>query len=231
MNDSSHNFSPGRLWTKAIPLLVLVGVLALERETPSIRLTPSLLTIALAGFAVFLSPRAVASWALFLFAPFVLTLIFVPNAGVYEKTSFIILRSTTYLAVAVLAVALSRYRVNSQRQLQSLLGILDALAAPVVVSDNDGNINFANRACCQLLGRGFSELKDMNFFAVFASGEERGKAVERYLKLFESSDSSEAKMRLTVGSASATESFDATCSILEHSGRKMLLCQLHNRNR
>ena len=80
-----------RLWV--VPLVVVLVVFLLEFETPGIRIRPSLLTIALAIFALFLSAQAVLRWALILFVPVVLTLMFVPNNGVYETPGFVVLRS------------------------------------------------------------------------------------------------------------------------------------------
>jgi hypothetical protein len=86
-----------------------------------------LLTIALAVFALFLSPRAVLWWAIALFVPVVLTLWLIPNAGVRESAAFVALRSAAYVAVAWVAVGLSRYRWDSERRLEGLLALFDAI--------------------------------------------------------------------------------------------------------
>ena len=81
MRDIFDNQSKAPRWLVVVPFVTVVAVLLLEFETPGIRVTPSLLTIALAIFALFLSPRAVFWWAVMLFFPVALTLWFRRNAG------------------------------------------------------------------------------------------------------------------------------------------------------
>jgi PAS domain S-box-containing protein len=201
-------------------------VLLLEYETPGIRVTPSLLTIALAIFALFLSPRAVLWWALLLFIPVVLTLALVPNGGVKETTAFVILRSLAYLSVAWVAVALSRYRWNSERRFEGLLALFDSLKTPIVVSDIDGNIKSANQASCELLGRSPEEIKDTNFFSVFSQPDRRGQAIEHYLTLFDKEAGQSFSMTVNVQSGSGKSTRKAICSTLQWDHQKLLVTQL-----
>ena len=209
-----------------VPFVAVLAVVLLEVETPGLRVTPSLLTIALAIFALFLSPRAVLWWALLLFIPVVLTLALVPNGGVKETTAFVILRSLAYLAVAWVAVALSRYRWNSERRFEGLLALFDSLKTPLVVSDIDGNINFANRACCELLGRKAAEIKDTNFFSVFSQPDQRGQSIERYLTLFDKEVDQISTMTVNVQNESGKSTRKATCATLKWDHHKLLVTQL-----
>jgi PAS domain S-box-containing protein len=227
MSDIFDKQAKGRRWVAAIPVVALAAVLLLEIETPSLRVTPSLLTIALAIFAVFLSPRAVLWWAIGLFVPIVAALAFVPNNGVYEAPAFVALRSAAYVAVASVAVGLSRYRWDSERRLEGLLTLFDSLQTPIVVSDIDGNIKFANQACCELLNRGAEEIKDMSFFSVFSQPDQRGQSIESYLKLFEKETGESSSMTMNVQQADGELVRSANCFTMEWDKRTLLVTQLN----
>ena len=210
----------------AVPFVVVIAILLLEYETPGLRVTPSLLTIALAFFALFLSPRAVFWWAVALFVPVVLTLVMIPNIGVKESMALVVLRSAAYVAVAWVAVGLSRYRWDSEQRLQGLLALFDSLQTPIVVSDVDGNINFANRACCELLGRSAEEIKDTNFFAVFSQPDRRGQSIEDYLKRFDKDANQRAPMAVSVESAAGGKVLRANCVSMQWDHQRLLMTQL-----
>jgi len=163
---------------------------------------------------------------LVLFVPVVMTLSLIPNNGVYETPAFIFLRSAAYVAVAWVAVGLSRYRRDAEIKLEGLLALFDALKTPIVVSDVDGNINFANRACCELLSGSLEQVKDVNFFTVFTQPDQRGKSIERYLKMFEMQPDGNASMTISVQRQSTDLQLKATCSILPWDNRKLLVTQL-----
>ena len=226
MSDIFDKQRKERRWLGAVPFVAVVAILLLEYETPGLRVTPSLLTIALAFFALFLSPRAVFWWAVALFVPVVLSLIIIPNSGVRESMALVALRSAAYVAVASVAVGLSRYRWDSEQRLQGLLALFDSLQTPIVVSDVDGNINFANYACCKLLGRSVQEVKDVNFFSVFTQPDQRGKSIERYLKMFDLQPDRNATMTVSVPVGSESQELAATCSILQWDSRRLLVTQL-----
>jgi PAS domain S-box-containing protein len=213
-------------WLVAVPFVVVLAVFLLEFETPGIRVTPSLLTIALAIFAMFLSPRAVLWWAIGLFVPIVAALAFVPNNGVYEAPAFVALRSSAYVAVAWVAVGLSRYRWDSERRLEGLLALFDSLQTPIVVSDIDGNIKFANRACCELLGRSAEEIKDTNFFSVFSQPDQRGQSIERYLKFFDNDSGQSSLITVSLQKAGCEMKRNANCFTMQWDDRKLLVTQL-----
>jgi PAS domain-containing protein len=226
MSDIFDTRPKNRRWLMVVPFVAVLAVVLLEVETPGLRVTPSLLTIALAVFALFLSPRAVLWWAVVLFFPVVLALALIPNGGVKESTTFVILRSMAYVAVAYVAVALSRYRWNSERRFEGLLALFDSLKTPLVVSDIDGNINFANRACCELLEREVAEIKDTNFFSVFSQPDQRGQSIERYLRLFDMDLLGKESMTVSLQSGSSARNIQATCSLLPVDGHTLLVSQL-----
>ncbi|MFM8717067.1 MAG: PAS domain-containing protein [Spartobacteria bacterium] len=213
-------------WLLAVPLAVVLGVLLLEFETSGIRVSPSLLTIALAIFSILLPPRAVLFWAVVLFFPVVLTLLYIPNNGVRETLPFVALRSAAYFAVACVAVGLSRYRWNSERRFEGLLDVFDALKTPVVVSDVDGNVNFVNRACCELLGRDAAELKGTSFFSIFTQPDQRGQSIERYLKFFDKASGQNSSMVVSIQNGAGEMLRTANCFAMEWDKHKLLVTQL-----
>lgn len=213
-------------WLGVIPFVALAAVLLLEVETVNIRVTPSLLTIALAIFSVFLTPRAVFWWAALISVLVVATLIFVPNNGVYETPAFVVLRSMAYFAVAIVAVALSRYRRDSEAKLKGLMELFDSLKTPIVVSDIDGNINFANQACCEVLGRSAEEIKDTNFFSVFSQPDQRGQSIDRYLKLFNNDPGRSSELMVSIAHAPNKALRHANCFTMQWDHRKLLVTQL-----
>ena len=226
MSDLFSRRKKDQRWVALLPLVAISAIFLLEVETPSIRVTPSLLTILLALLAVFLSTRAVLWWAVILFFPVVLTLLLVPNNGVYETPVFVALRASAYLAVAWVAVGLSRYRQDSDRKLEGLLALFDSLKTPIVVSDVDGNINFANRSCCELLGRSAEEMKDASFFSVFVQPDQRGQSIERYLKCFDMIPGQSSSMNVSVQNGTGELLRGANCFTMEWDGRKILVTQL-----
>ena len=227
MSDIFAKNAKDRRWLMVVPFVAVFAVLLIEVETPGIRVTPSLLTIALAIFALFLSPRAVLWWAVILFFPVVLALLFVPNNGVYETPVFVALRASAYVAVAGVAVGLSRYRQDSERKLEGLLALFDSLKTPIVVSDVDGNINFANRSCCELLGRSAEEMKDTSFFSVFTQPDQRGQSIERYLKFFDSDPGQSSSMTVSVQNGAGELLRSANCFTMQWDQQKLLVTQLN----
>jgi len=226
MSDIFDNKPKGKRWLMVVPFVAVFAVLPIEIETPGIRVTPSLLTIALAIFALFLSPRAVLWWAVILFFPVALTLLLVPNNEVYETPVFVALRSAAYLAVVWVAVGLSRYRWDSERRLEGLMALFDSLQTPIVVSDIDGNIKFANRACCEMLGRSSEEIKDTNFFSVFSQPDRRGQSIEDYLKFFDKAANQSSSMMVSVQKAGGEMTRKANCFTMEWDKLKLLVTQL-----
>jgi len=226
MSDLFDLSRKDRHWISVLPIAAVVAIFLLEIGTPSIRVTPSLLTILLAISAVYLSPRAVTWWAIILCVPVVLTLFLVPNNGVYETPVFVALRSSAYLAVAWVAVGLSRYRYDSERKFKGLLGLFDSLKTPIVVSDIDGNIKFTNKACCELLGCGPEAIKDTSFFSVFSQPDQRGKSIERYLKCFDADPGRSSLMNVSVQEGPGEMLRSASCFTMQWDQQKLLVTQI-----
>jgi PAS domain S-box-containing protein len=211
-------------WFQMLPFLVVVAVLLVEFSTPTLRVTPSLLTMCLAAFSLLLTPRQVIGWGLVLSVPVVASLLLISNAGVPEQPAVVVLRSAAFVVVAVMAFGLSRYRLRAQTQVNSLVSLFDGLRPPLVISDVDGNINFANRSCCELLGCTLQQAKDSTFFSLFSHPDHRGRSIEQYLGCFGGEPPAEIEMTLSLrGSARKVKSI---CSVIEIDGRKLLVSQL-----
>lgn len=221
--------SPQRGWRlHLLPAAVLVAVVAAEIATPGIRVTPSLMTIALACLCLVLPPRSLAAWAAVFFLPVVITLLVVPVNGAIESKVVIVLRVMAYILVAVMACALSRYRTMRDKQFNNLLSLFDSLGTPLVISDEDGEISFANRACCQMLGRAPGDVRGLSFFALFAHPDRQGKAIEHYLELLSSDAGTASDLTLTVRGVAQDSTLAARCSVFLIDGRRLLVSQLRD---
>jgi PAS domain S-box-containing protein len=209
---------------RILPWMILACALLIEAVTPGVRVTPSLLTIGLAVLSLFLPPRRIVLWAVVMFCPVLWTLLFVSNAGVPDPATVVVLRSLAYVVFALMAYSLSSHRENTEHQVRDLVNLFDSIRTPIVVSDVDGNINFANLACCELLGTSLQDIKDSTFFSLFAHPEQRGKSIEQYLAHFENSPDGAIEMTLSI--RGSERSFKSVGSIMELDGRKLLVSQL-----
>lgn len=211
-------------WTRFFPVVVLLVVFAFEGLTSGFRVSPSALTIGLALLSLMLPPRLILLWAAVFFVPVLGTLLLIPNAGVPEQLPVVILRSAAYIVVVILAFGVSRYREMAEKQIRSLELLFDSLRTPIVVSDRDGNITFANRACCELLECSLQEAQDSTFFSLFSHPDHRGKSIEKYLDYFERAPQGVIEMILSVKGTG--RNVGAVGSVLEIDGSKLLVSQL-----
>jgi PAS domain S-box-containing protein len=125
-----------------------------------------------------------------------------------------------------MVTGLSCYRWNSEHRLADLLALFDSLQTPIVVSDIDGNIKFANRACCELLGRSAEEIKDTNFFSVFSQPDRRGQSIEDYLKRFDPDANPSASMSVSIQNANGEKTLRANCVSMQWDHQRLLVTQL-----
>ena len=95
-----------------------------------------------------------------------------------------------------------------------------------MVPDIAGNMTFANHACCDFLRRSVTEIKDMNFYSVFAQPDQRGRVIENYLKLFDRPVGEPFFMTICIAGGPLGEKRKATCSILRWDHRRLLVTQL-----
>jgi PAS domain S-box-containing protein len=107
-----------------------------------------------------------------------------------------------------------------------LLALFDSLQTPIVVSDIDGNIKFANRACCEVLGRSAEEIKDTNFFSVFSQPDRRGQSIEDYLKRFDQDANQSSSMSVSIQNATGGKMLHANCVSMQWDHQRLLVTQL-----
>jgi PAS domain-containing protein len=222
----ARSYHEPSLWWHLLPVAVVMAVLFGEMETPSVRITPSLLTIALAALSVFLRPKGILLWSAILFIPVIASLVYIPSGGTYEDPLAVYLRSAAFLVVSGMAYALSSTKESARRQVEELISLLDALKTPVLVTDIDGMVMFANQPCCELLGEDTQSIKSKNFFTLFGTKEARGKAVERYLAVF-SDKVRKGSMQVTTNRPDGPPAdYRADCSVFDIQAHPYLIAQL-----
>jgi PAS domain-containing protein len=213
-----------RKW-QVFPLLVVAGVLLAEVGTPAIRITPSVLTVALAIFSLFLSPRAILVWTAVLVLPVLGSLVFISSSGVFDPPAVIALRTVAFLVVAGLAYSLARSRDTARRQVTDFVALLDALRTPVLVSDIDGTVLYANEPMCDAIGREAEDVKDSSFVRHFSFGSSPSDDLDQYTDMF-LGKSEAGRTKETLSLRSGNMSYNADCSVLEIGGIPYLLVQL-----
>lgn len=221
----SRTYDEPAPWRNIVPLAVSLAVILAEFGTPSIRITPSLLTISLAAFSLFLSPRAIIIWSAALLVPVVASLIFIPTSGVFEEPVVIALRVAAFIVVAGLAYGLARTREKARKQIRDLVSLLDALRNPVMVSDIDGLVLYVNRPCCDVLGQSDREVIHASFFNLFGFTEPISKTVEKYITFFFQPESQEP-IKLEINKQGESDWYAADCSVLEIDNTPFLLSQI-----
>ena len=76
------------------------------------------------------------------------------------------------------------------------------------------------------LGLGATSVCSGSFFSVFTQPDQRGKSIERYLKMFDLQPDRNATMTVSVPVGSEIQELAATCSILQWDSRRLLVTQL-----
>lgn len=209
-----------------LPVLILAVALILEVATTGLRITPALLTVGLAAMAPLLAPRQILVWSLIFFGATLASLLFVYNGDQPDLPSVVVLRSVAFLVVAVLAYKISCFQEASVQQAKGLLQLFDSLRSPIVISDTDGNITFANRACCDLVGLSKQELMSSTFSSLFSLPESRGRSIEQYLSLFDSHQPPRSRIHLAVRDKDGYTNLTGSCTMLEVNGASLLVTQL-----
>jgi len=89
---------------------------------------------------------------------------------VSDVPTVIVLRTLAFVVEAILAYALASTREVTRRQVTDFVSLLDALKTPVMVSDIDGAILYANEPMCDAIGREAEDVKDSSFVRHFFLG-------------------------------------------------------------
>ncbi|GAT31751.1 PAS fold [Terrimicrobium sacchariphilum] len=194
----------------ALPLLLEVAVLTAEIVTHEMRVTPSLTLIVVAVLSLVLSRKEVAIWATIFLIPIIWSLTSPLSGQTPEKEPVIALRLITYAIGSGMAVAISSFKEYWENQFVNLLKIFDHIPVPLLVSDIDGAILFANRAACKILQTSLPEITSTMYFSLFSDQTNRGRQIEHYLSVFASANEIET-LDLLVHSDGKPERRSARC--------------------
>ncbi|CAN5658978.1 hypothetical protein BH09VER1_BH09VER1_00290 [soil metagenome] len=179
-----------------VPLVGLGIITLIDQNVSSVLLTP-MLSICLLGMLAFrLETKVLTFWLVILSCNVVLSLIDNPSGGRTPNWETILVRSFGFVVSGTIAVAMNRGRANLTRNHRHLLEMLERLPCGVVVSDSSGTLLFANRMAAGMLGKRASELLGLSFFSSFTSPEQRGHAIQNYLRLTEQEISSDTTLTI-----------------------------------
>ncbi|HEY5792068.1 MAG TPA: PAS domain-containing protein, partial [Chthoniobacterales bacterium] len=173
----------------------------------------ALLLIALAGFSLFLSPRAILIWTVVFSIPVTASVLGVADVlSLPPGATF--LRIASFFCAGGMAGLISAYRLHLSAEVGNFIKIFDALPVPLVVSDVDGEIQFANGACCELLRLPLEQVTASSYFSLFSDSQNRGREISRYLELFED-ETSQSHVVLAIQLAQGSIRRLATCFVVK----------------
>jgi len=180
------------------PFLGLAVIFIVDRSIDSVLLTP-MLSICLLGILAFrLETKVLTFWLVILACNVILSLMENPGGkpGAYFNWETIVVRSFGFVVSGLIAVAMNQGRSNLIRNHRHLLEMLERLPCGVVVSDSSGTLLFANKKATGMLGKSAREIIGLSFFSSFTSPEQRGHAIQNYLRLSEQEVSSETNLTI-----------------------------------
>ena len=182
-----------------LPLVAQVVIIIVDRLVGSVLLAPTLNIFLLAVLAVRLEPRVVTQW--FISTSLVTIYSLNDNAGFPVEPEFspgtVAVRSFSFIASGALAVAMNRYLFKINQHNRHLVEMLHELPCPVVVSDAAGALLFSNRKASEMLQKDEQDLLGQSFFAFFVSSEQRGNAIQSYMRLTDEDQPREVELTLT----------------------------------
>lgn len=211
-------------WIHLIPAVVLAGVLLGDQFFPQARMINPLLLLALAAFSFVFPPRVILIWTLFYTVPVAMSVVSLAGA-VSLPTGAALLRVAAFAAAGVMGAMISAYRINLSAEAANYIKLFDALPIPLVISDIDGEIQFANEASCQLLQRPLDQVVSLNYFSLFSDPQNRGGEIARYLELFDD-EKSLTNVMLVVQSKEGSLQRLAACFVANIQGRPYLVTQM-----
>ena len=115
-----------------------------------------------------------------------------------------------FLVVCLMAVYLSYFREQMQRNLDQTREILSKLPAPVAVSDAAGYVTYVNDYLCAFLGQPSADLVGKRYIDLFMTDIQEGKAMRYYIELFGDSNPNH-EMKLRTAAAQASLNASVTC--------------------
>jgi hypothetical protein len=176
-----------------------VVIITVDHFVGSVLLAPTLNIFLLAVLAVRLEPRVVTQW--FIVTSLVTVYSLNDNVGFPAGPDFspgtVAVRSLSFIASGALAVAMNRYLFKINLHNRHLVEMLHKLPCPVVVSDAAGALLFSNRKASEMLQKDEQDLLGQSFFTFFVSSEQRGNAIQSYMKLTDEDQPREVELTLT----------------------------------
>ena len=173
-----------------LPLAYIAGILFLDRVLPMATITPLFASIGLLVMAFYLRPAAMYGWSV-IYCVIVAMVLLHPDISRIMTDSSIrpavnrvtpLLRLGHEICTAILA-SFACYYLN---KLQLLLGqerdIVSRLPLPVITSDFNGNIRYANTHAVQLLGLESQNPSGVSYFDLLAPKDSHGEFIAEYFK-------------------------------------------------
>ena len=213
-------------WANFLPIPVTALILGLEIISGAhTRVTVSLMIASMAIYAMILSPRALMIWCLLLLPVVGAVEVYYnwPALEAHRRSlPTILLHLFAFIVVGIIAAKISATRTVLTAELADVLRIFDLLPDAMVVSDSDGNIVFANKISCEILGLSRNEVAASPYFTLFTAPEHRGLRIERYLEMFRGGESF-FSLALLVLTPTGREERHGKCMIVAFSKRKYLV--------
>ncbi len=182
-------FSRNRVIEIVVPLCLIAGILFLDFSLSYPTITPFAASITLLVMAFYLRPAVMIWWAL-VYCVIVGMVLLHPeiarrmNGGVVYREDLItpLLR----FGHAVCTAALASLLCNSLNKLRGLLreerDIVSLLPLPVITSDFNGNIRYANIHAVRLLGLKSQKPSGESYFDLLAPKGRHGEFIAEYFK-------------------------------------------------
>jgi len=144
---------------------------------------------------------------------------------VFDVPTVIVLRTLAFVVEAILAYALASTREVTRRQVTDFVSLLDALRTPVMVSDIDGAILYANHPMCEITGYEIKDVKQSSLFKHFAFSTSLAMDTDEYTSWF-LHKTGQGRHSKTLRSKSESAEHQADLSLLQIDRTDYLLIQV-----
>ena len=174
-----------------IPLLYIVLVPCADHFSPGTTITPALSTLGLLFMSFWLPTSWMIFWVLvytgLVFGVFHNQTIYdFANRATFLPHDFSFnIRIISFFSVGLFCIAFSVLLNRSRRTSRELHEILSSIPDPLVTSDAEGRILFANSRMLEKVGLKEHELRGEIYFDRFAPKERQGAIISNYLQRFE----------------------------------------------
>lgn len=165
---------------------------------PWVSITPVACTITICWIALSYRPKMVAFWAVVFVC--IICVVLAHDAKYHtalESPGWTVFLRTIGSAVSgTMALAISIYRLNLNRSYHQVLRVLEKMPVPIIVSDESGTINYINDEAADLLGVPVDEAPGHSYFSFLSTQTEKGKSIQRYLQIFDSTEDEAIRLRI-----------------------------------